>query len=250
MIVDSRAPSSHSVTTTFGAFAKAFDGHPRFAVPKVVANAPKVVVTEWLDGARLSTIIAEGTREQRDSAGALLAEFNFSSPSLVGLLHGDPHPGNFMLLADGRLGVIDYGACVPLPNGLPKVLGRMVRLGSEEKFAELTELLHEYDFVSAGQQVSHEEIAAYLRPFNDPMETESFHFTRKWLQRVAGPVADISSDEFQIGRQLNTPPEYVMIMRVLVGCIGICCQLDAEAPYRRILSQWLPGYADSADSTA
>src|SRR5690349_3288872 len=86
------------------AFAAEFDGDPQFAVPKVVASAPKVVVTEWMSATPLSAIIATGTAEQRNTAGARLAEFHFASPARVGLLHGDPHPGNFMLLDDGRLG--------------------------------------------------------------------------------------------------------------------------------------------------
>ena len=46
----------------------------------------------------------------RDRAAALLAEFHYSAPARVGLLHADPHPGNFRITEDGRLGVLDFGA--------------------------------------------------------------------------------------------------------------------------------------------
>ncbi|MGW4481419.1 AarF/UbiB family protein [Rhodococcus triatomae] len=226
------------------AFAAEFDGDPQFAVPKVVASAPKVVVTEWMSATPLSSIIATGTAEQRNTAGARLAEFHFASPARVGLLHGDPHPGNFMLLEDGRLGVLDFGACAPMPGGLPPVLGRMVRLALDERFDELTELLRANNFVLPGRHVTDEEIANYLRPFTDPIHTESFHFTRSWLQRAAGTATDFSSEHFRTARALNLPPEYVMIFRVLLGSVGICAQLDAEAPYMGILTQWLPGFTE------
>ena len=31
------------------------------------------------------------------------------------MMHGDAHPGNFMLMPDGKMGVIDFGAVAPLP---------------------------------------------------------------------------------------------------------------------------------------
>jgi len=226
------------------AFARAFDGDPRFVVPHVVASAPKVVVTEWLSATPLSAIIQNGTREQRNRAGALLAEFHFASPAVVGLLHSDPHPGNFMLLDDGRLGIIDFGATAAMPDGLPPVLGRMVRLAVEERFDELTELLYSHRFVLPGKEVTDREIADYLRPFTDPIRTESFHFTRAWLQKAAGTATDFSSPQFRTARTLNLPPEYVSVFRVLLGSVGICAQLDAYAPYMRILSEWLPGFTD------
>jgi predicted unusual protein kinase regulating ubiquinone biosynthesis (AarF/ABC1/UbiB family) len=101
------------------AFAKAFDGDPHVIVPKVVASAPKVLVTEWVEGKPLAAVIRDGDRAERDLAGLRLAEFHYSSPARVGLLHSDPHPGNFMLAEDGRLCVIDFGAVAQLPDGLP-----------------------------------------------------------------------------------------------------------------------------------
>ncbi|MEU5843402.1 AarF/UbiB family protein [Rhodococcus sp. NPDC047139] len=226
------------------AFAKAFAGDDKFLIPRVVASSPKVMVTEWLSATPLSAIIAGGTREQRNRAGALLAEFHFCSPARAGLLHSDPHPGNFMLVDDGRLGVIDFGAAAAMPDGFPPVLGRMVRLAVDERFDELTRLLYDNKFVLPGRTVTDEEIADYLRPFTDPIHTESFHFTRAWLQRVAGTATDFTSSTFRTARTLNLPPEYASVFRVLLGSVGICAQLDAEAPYMRILSEWLPGFVE------
>ncbi|MEC3916437.1 ABC1 kinase family protein [Nocardia sp. CDC160] len=234
-------------------FAKAFDGHPRFLVPKVVASAPKVIVTEWLDGGTpVSKIIQqgmedpEGTRELRNRVAGLMGEFHFSSPSIAGLLHADPHPGNFMMLPDGRLAVIDYGACAPLPNGFPKILGQMVALEVEGRYDELTALLHDNGWVIPGKTLSIQEIQDYLRPFSDPIKTETFHFTRRWMQRVAGKATDISNAEMmKTARSLQLPAEHVMIFRVLGGSVGICAQLDAEVPFMKLMKDWVPGYAET-----
>jgi hypothetical protein len=92
----------------------------------VVAAAGHVLVTEWMDGTPLAEIIDDGTTAERNRAGIMIVRFLFSSPERVGLLHADPHPGNFRLLADGRLGVLDFGAVDRLPGGLPPFFGKTV----------------------------------------------------------------------------------------------------------------------------
>src|SRR5260370_3281795 len=110
------------------AFATAFAGDPDIFVPHVVLATDHVLVSEWMEGTPLSRIISDGTQEQRNRAGLLLVRFLFSSPARVGLLHADPHPGNFRLLDDGRLGVLDFGAVDRLPDGLPPLFGRLLWL--------------------------------------------------------------------------------------------------------------------------
>lgn len=236
------------------AFGKAYDGHPEFVVPKVVASAPKVIVSEWLDGTPVSTIISagqadpEGTRALRNRVAGLMGRFHFSAPETVGLLHADPHPGNFMITPAGKLAVIDYGACAPLPGGFPELLGRILALAVDEEYGELTEILHANGWVQPGRTLTETEIEEYLRPFTDPIRTESFHFTRRWMQRVAGKATDYSSPEMKTARAMMLPAEYVMIFRVLGGSIGICAQLDAEVPFMQLAATWLPGFREQRDS--
>src|SRR5699024_1286709 len=80
------------------AFAAAYEGDRDIVVPRVLASAPKTMVTEWVPGQPLSEIIATGTRQQRDDAGTLLAQFHYSAPERAHMLHSDPHPGNFQIL--------------------------------------------------------------------------------------------------------------------------------------------------------
>ena len=73
------------------AFAEVFDGDPLIAVPHVVASAPRAMVSEWVTGRKLSDVIAAGTREERDHAGALLAEFHYAAPAPVSYTHLRAH---------------------------------------------------------------------------------------------------------------------------------------------------------------
>jgi predicted unusual protein kinase regulating ubiquinone biosynthesis (AarF/ABC1/UbiB family) len=104
------------------AFAAAFRDDPDFVVPAVVAHTGKVLVTEWVDSrASLARLIAEGTQVERDLYGSLYVRFLFQGPARAGMLHADPHPGNFRVLPPGdglaaRMGVVDFGAVARLPE--------------------------------------------------------------------------------------------------------------------------------------
>ena len=225
-------------------FAAAFRGHPDIAVPAIVASAPKVIVSEWISGVPMAHIIRSGSRSERDDIGTKLSLFHSCSPALTGLLHADPHPGNFLRLHDGRLGVLDFGAAAKLPGGAPRTLGVAIRLAVEERSAELLELLRSEGFVRPGMQLRAEEVLAYLGPFADPVRTETFHFTRAWMQAQAERVGDFSGPDFRTGRALNLPPSYLLIHRVSTGTFGVLCQLDATVPLRRITQCWQPGFAN------
>jgi predicted unusual protein kinase regulating ubiquinone biosynthesis (AarF/ABC1/UbiB family) len=225
------------------AFAKAFEDDPEVLIPKVVASAPKVVVTEWITGTPLAEIIKSGDVKTRNEVGRLLTVFHYSSPARTHLLHSDPHPGNFMLTADGRLGVIDFGGVSRLPEGIPRHFGEMTRLALDGRSGELMTLLQEWGFIRPGTELDPDDVLSYLAPFTEPLVSDTFHFTRRWLQKLAGRVGDTRGRDFQTSRSLNLPPEYLMIHRVTAGSTGILCQLDAEIPARAIVERWQPGFA-------
>ncbi|MBY3554258.1 ABC1 kinase family protein [Modestobacter lapidis] len=224
------------------AFAAAYADDEQIVVPRVVASAPKVIVSEWLEGIPLSRIIADGSREQRDRAGLLMAVLHFSGPQRAGLLHADPHPGNFRLVPDGRLGVIDFGATARLPDGHPEPIGRLVRWALEGRADDVLADLRAEGFVRPSVEVDAQGVLDYLLPLLAPVAADSFTFTRAWMQEQAVRIGDPRSEASQLGRQLNLPPAYLLIHRVTIGSIGVLCQLDATAPYRRVCEEWLPGF--------
>ena len=226
-------------------FAAAYDGDDEIKVPGVVTGTERVLVTEWMDGVPLSQIIARGTPEERDRASLLLARFLFSGPVLAGLLHADPHPGNFRLLPDGRLGVIDFGAVDRLPDGAPEPIGRLARLAIDGDAQAVMAELRQEGFIRGKIQLDPEELLAYLRPLLDPVASGSFRFSRAWLRGQAVRIGDPRSPAAALGRQLNLPPSYLLIHRVTMGTIGVLCQLGGEADFRAEMERWQPGFARS-----
>jgi len=227
-------------------FADAYEGDPDIYVPNVVMGTKQVLVSEWMDGTPLSTIIREGSKDDRDRAGILLVRFLFSGPSRAGLLHADPHPGNFRLLEDGRLGVLDFGAVDRLPSGLPRFFGRLLRIMHEDEpdAEEVERELRANGFLRPGIHVDLEALQAFLAPLAEPSKVDSFKFTREWMREEASRVTDMRAGN--ISRQFNVPPSYVLIHRVSTAGIGVLCQLECEGEFRAEVLTWVPGYFDPA----
>ena len=225
------------------AFAAAYAGDPDIAVPRVVASAPKAIVTEWMDGTPLSRIIAAGDQRMRDRAGTLLALLHYSAPTRARMLHADPHPGNFRLTADGRLGVVDFGAVARLPNGFPEPLGRLTRYAVDDDGPAVLALLREQGFLREGIELHVEQVMNYLSPIVEPLRTPTFTFSREWMRAQAARLGDPRREEAQVGRMFNLPPSYLLIHRVSIGSIGIMAQLNATAPFRGLAERWQPGFA-------
>jgi predicted unusual protein kinase regulating ubiquinone biosynthesis (AarF/ABC1/UbiB family) len=227
-------------------FADVYADDPDVSVPNVIAATDHVLISEWMDGTPLSRIIADGTKEERDRAGILIVRFLFSGPARAGLLHADPHPGNFRLLADGRLGVLDFGAVDRLPDGFPPFFGKLLRLMHED--GNLEDVEHElraHGFLREGVSVDLAALRAFLAPLAEPSKVESFKFSREWLRGEATRFTDLRSSS--VARRLNLPPSYVLIHRVSTAGVGVLCQLECEGPFRAEVLRWMPGYTEQAE---
>ncbi|MFE9994211.1 ABC1 kinase family protein [Streptomyces avermitilis] len=239
------------------AHAEEFADDPDVVVPTVVHQSEQILVTEWIDGIPLSEVIADGTQEQRDRAGQLLARFLFSGPARTGLLHADPHPGNFRLLPDGfdekagwRLGVLDFGTVDRLPGGLPTPIGDSLRMTLDGDAESVYELMREEGFVKESIELDPDAVLDYLLPIIKPAQADEFTFTRGWMRSQAARIADPRSPAHQLGKQLNLPPAYLLIHRVTLSTIGVLCQLGATVRLRDELEEWLPGFLLEEESAA
>jgi predicted unusual protein kinase regulating ubiquinone biosynthesis (AarF/ABC1/UbiB family) len=226
------------------AFADAYAGDPDISVPNVVHVTDHVLVSDWMDGTPLSKIISDGSQEERDRAGLLFVRFLFSGPARAGLLHADPHPGNFRILADGRLGVLDFGAVDRLPGGMPPFMGRLLRIVHEGSDLQPVEQeLRDQGFLKPGVSVDMEALRAFLAPLAEPSRQERFRFSRDWLRGEATRMTDPRSAS--LSRRLNLPPSYLLIHRVSTAGTGVLCQLECEGPFRAEVLRWMPGYTDT-----
>jgi predicted unusual protein kinase regulating ubiquinone biosynthesis (AarF/ABC1/UbiB family) len=232
-------------------FAAEFRDDPDIVVPDVVADAGTVLVTEWLQStSSLASVIRDGTQEERDHYGHHFLRFMFEAPGRTGMLHADPHPGNFRLVPEadgspGRLGVLDFGAVARLPQRqLPRSIGALIRIAMTEDYEQLVTHLRDEGFIRERVRVDADQLRSYLGPFLEPASVEEFTFSRSWMQSQFRRINDPRSDAYTTMLRLNLPPAYMLIHRTFSGGIGVLSQLGATVPFRQVLIDSLPGFAD------
>jgi predicted unusual protein kinase regulating ubiquinone biosynthesis (AarF/ABC1/UbiB family) len=226
------------------AFAEAYDGDPRYYVPPVVLATREVLVTHWMDGVGLAEVARDGTPGQRDHLGAAYQHFFLTSPRRVGLLHTDPHPGNFRLLPDGRMGVLDFGSVLMMPGGLPPTFGGLIRAMTATDPAEVERQLRAGGFIAPDASLEVEKLIDYLSPFSEPARHQVFTFSRAWLKSEFGRVNDPRNPDFTVALQLTIPADQLFTHRLWLGLVGVLCGLGATVQVRPELEAHLPGFAD------
>jgi predicted unusual protein kinase regulating ubiquinone biosynthesis (AarF/ABC1/UbiB family) len=156
-------------------------------------------------------------------------------------MHADPHPGNYRMTKDGRLCVFDFGAVAQLPDGFPESTIKLLSIAFKQDGSKVIEAMRNEKFLKPNIKVDPEAILQYLAPFTEPAATETFQYSREWLQSVFSKINNPKNPNFNIAFKLNLPPSYLLIHRTWVGTIGVLSQLNAKVPSRSELKRFLPG---------
>ena len=223
------------------AFAEAFAGDPDIAVPEVLVVEDRVLITRWMDGTPLAQVIADAGQEDRDRCGLLLLRLLLSSPRRVGRLHGDPHPGNFRLLPDGRLGVLDFGSTEAVPAGWPAPLGRLLTALRDRDAAALHDVARTAGLVRS-DQVDAAALLDLLDPYGEPLREADHRFERSWLQAQARRTSDPRSPAARVQRHLTVPTRHLLLQRVAVGLAGVLTLLGARVAVDAEVRREVTGY--------
>jgi predicted unusual protein kinase regulating ubiquinone biosynthesis (AarF/ABC1/UbiB family) len=232
------------------AFARTWRGHPFIYVPPVVTElcSEHVLVTEWVDGKGFEEVKAMD-RATRDRFGEIVFRFFFGSLYRNGHFSGDPHPGNYRLMPDGRVAFIDFGmtkrvrrndldaeiaAIRAAMDGDPDALHR--RLGALGFFDPEDEQVT----AQAVFEHFHDVTAWYI-------EDREVMITRELVARVLIDFGDPRSRHWQLMRRETMPPQAMLARRMEALTLGVLGQLEATANWHLIAREWL---FDEAPSTA
>ena len=93
-------------------FGSILSEHPEVIVPKVVDefSTTNVLTMEYLEGTKLDEAVDDlPTQEEKDRVGFVFSEIYVWMFHEKFILHADPHPGNFLLTPEGKIGILDFG---------------------------------------------------------------------------------------------------------------------------------------------
>ena len=149
--------------------------------------------------------------------------FLVAGPARTGMLHADPHPGNFRIIpaddgSPGRLGVLDFGAVARLPEGeLPLAMGTLIRIAASRTTSSCSRACAREGFVKDRVKIDARLLLDYLSPFVEPTQVERFRFSREWMQAQFQRINNPRDPSYTVAIKINLPPSYLLIHRTWLG---------------------------------
>jgi predicted unusual protein kinase regulating ubiquinone biosynthesis (AarF/ABC1/UbiB family) len=221
-------------------------------VPAVYAATPRVLVTGWLDGVSLTTLLdgrmdllPEGWRElspghAADQAARLLGHAVYAPAACTGWMHADLHPGNFLLLPGGRLGMLDFGAVAAVPDGIPAAFGQLAAAVLAGDGPTVVRLARQVGALAPGREPDPSLVVDLLHPIVVTAAADTFTYSRPWLR---GLMAHFTEPRFAPAlRNLTPPREYALVWRGTMSATGLFAQLGATVPTRGFHLAYSPGF--------
>ena len=227
-------------------FARRWRGHPFIAVPDVVTDLcrERVLVTEWMDGTNFEGL-KQAEQATRDRVGEIVFRFFFGSLYRFGHFSGDPHPGNFLLLRDGRVAFLDYGMTKTVPRATIEtelaVLGAALDGDADKVHNGLASLGF---FAADDPRFDPARVLSHVRALNAWYATdERFTITPRYVSRLMVDAADPRSEFWDLTRNETVPADSLFSNRMQGMTLAVVGQLNATANWYRVMSEWIYGTA-------
>jgi predicted unusual protein kinase regulating ubiquinone biosynthesis (AarF/ABC1/UbiB family) len=225
------------------AFAREWRGHPFIHVPDVVTDLSRrrVIVTDWVDGRSFDEVKAL-PQSERDRFAEILYRFFIGSLYRHGHFSADPHPGNYLLMDDGRVAFIDFGMNKKLSRELVEKERRWVRAVIERDPDRLRELLAELGYFDAGdEKVTGEWLLehAWALGWWWLEDHGDFQITRRLVTEVMANATDPRSEYWELMRRETVPSDFVFAQRMVGLTFAVLAQLDATGNWHRMAREFL-----------
>ncbi|HWK15890.1 MAG TPA: AarF/ABC1/UbiB kinase family protein [Solirubrobacteraceae bacterium] len=223
--------------------ARIFRGHPFILIPEVVTrlSRERVLVTEFVEGSTFEELKAFA-QEDRDRIGEILFRFYFGCLYRHHQFSGDPHPGNSMLLADGRMAFFDFGLFKRMPPGTVELEMAVQRAVIEDDAAEVMRLGSETGFLPEPEKFKPERVLEHFKAATSwYTEDEYVQLTPEWATQVLIDMGDPRSEYFGQMRHESAPPDHIFGRRMEVLTLAVISQLRARGNFHRIAREWFYG---------
>jgi predicted unusual protein kinase regulating ubiquinone biosynthesis (AarF/ABC1/UbiB family) len=232
------------------AFARAWRGHPFIHVPPVVTSlsGERVLVSDWVDGAGFEEV-READRATRDRFGEIVFRFFFGSLYRNGHFSGDPHPGNYKLMPDGRVAFLDFGMTKRVEREHLDRERAAIASGMEGDAERLhAELAAMGFFDPEDQAVSPDAVLAHFRAATDwYIEDREVTIDKRYAGRVLVDFGDPRSEHWELMKRETMPPQAMLARRMEALTLSVLGQLGATANWHRIAREWLFGDPPSTE---
>jgi len=226
-------------------FSRAYRDHPFIYVPDVVTRLSRrrVLVTELVEGLGFEQI-KQLPHEERSRFGEIVFRGSFGSIYHLQHFNADPHPGNYILMPDGRVAFIDFGMTKKLDREQIVLEQRAFDAASRDDPEAFRRALHDLGFVKNPSKLDAERLLEHMRAVGGWYVTEDreLEITPRRVMKIIESTNDPRSEYFDLMRRESIPADELMGRRMEIGVVAVLGQLRAKRNWHRIAREWV--YAD------
>ncbi|MFM7064322.1 MAG: ABC1 kinase family protein [Actinomycetes bacterium] len=244
--LDYRAEAAHQRM-----FVAAYRDHPFISVPEVVDahSTGRVLTTTLAHGAPFSEVVGWDD-DQRQLAAECLYRFAFGGIYRLGAFNGDPHPGNYLFGADGRVTFLDFGLCKRFAPDELQVFEDMIQaMVLDHDVPAFRRVVERVGILPEGADLPVDVLEDYFTHFYElVMEDRVVEVTPEYSSASVRRFFDLGGPYAEVMKQANLPPSMVIIQRINLGLYALFGDLRARANWRQISEEIWP-FTDGPPST-
>jgi predicted unusual protein kinase regulating ubiquinone biosynthesis (AarF/ABC1/UbiB family) len=221
-------------------FARAYRGHPFIYVPDVISRLSRrrVLVSEWVDGHGFDYVKAQ-PQADRDRFGEIVFRFCFGSIYHLQHFNADAHPGNYLLMDDGRVAFLDFGMTKQLDKEQIALEITAIAAAYDNDPERLRAALSDLGFVHKPERVDAERLMAHVRAVGGwYMDDRDVTIDSKLVMNAIAAVTDPRAGFYDLWRRENIPANELMGRRMETGVLAVLGQLRATRNWYRIGREW------------
>lgn len=225
-------------------FSRAYRGHPFIYVPDVITRLSRrrVLVTEFVEGIGFEEI-RQLDQDQRSRFGEILFRGSFGSIYHLQHFNADPHPGNYILMDDGRVAFLDFGMTKKLDREQIELEQRAVDAAVRNDPEGLSEALFDLGFIKRPSKIDAERLMNHVKAVGGwYMEDRELEIDPDRVMKVIEATHDPRSEYYDLMRRESIPADELMGRRMEIGIFAVLGQLRAKRNWHRIMREWV--YAD------
>jgi predicted unusual protein kinase regulating ubiquinone biosynthesis (AarF/ABC1/UbiB family) len=221
-------------------FARGYRDHPFIHVPDVVTrlSTQRVLVSEWVDGAGFEEV-KQLPQAERDRFGEIVFRFCFGSIFHLQHFNADAHPGNYLLMPDGKVAFLDFGMTKHLDKDQIELEITALEAIFDGDPERLRVALHDLGFLNNPQKVDAEQLMEHVKVVGGwYMEDREVTVDSRRVMDAIAAVSDPRSEFYRLMRRENLPANELMGRRMESGVLAVLGQLEATRNWNRIGREW------------
>jgi predicted unusual protein kinase regulating ubiquinone biosynthesis (AarF/ABC1/UbiB family) len=230
-------------------FADRYRGHPFIHVPDVVfeRSAQRVITSEWVDGLTWAQFEEQATDADKQHASEILFRFAEGSIWHHRVFNGDPHPGNYRFRLGGPVTFLDFGLVKRWEPGELEGLAPTLDAALAQDPEAMERAMISAGFLPARHTLTAQRLYDYVSTPWVPFQQDYFEYSREFVGRTIEKMIDIQGEYGDVIRQLNMPPSYVILDRVVWGLSALWGRMHARGNWRALLAEYRKGAPPSTE---